>query len=162
MNPKYKEFCQYYLFYNNIKIAASLSGYKLSTAKNLLKNPEVQAYLSNMQSKIATSNEIMECLTTIMRGSPISKMPSEEAFTNLSSELHSQTLEFLNSLETSTQTKSPKQISTREQLKAAELLGKALSLFNPKSLINNSLDSSLHKSPINQNITFIGSDQILK
>ncbi len=162
MKPKHKEFCQYYLFYNNLEIASSLSGYNIKTANTLLKNPEIKEYLSIMQNKIATSNEIMECLTAIMRGSPISKMPSEDAFINLSPELHSQTLEFLNSLEASSSSKSAKPISTREQLKAAELLGKALSLFNPKSLINNSLDDSLSKNKNNQNIMFIGSDEILK
>lgn len=164
MNEKYKMFCQYYLFYNDLNKAADLIGYKESTAKNLLKNNEVKQYLSSMKYKIASSNEIMECLTSIMRGHQNFQYPSLEPIPNndsnndpnnehLSNDIQTQAINLISSVSSS----NSKQVSTREQLKAAELLGKALSIFSPKS---SDLSSSL-SSNSNETIIFLGCDEIL-
>ncbi|WP_250278878.1 terminase small subunit [[Clostridium] colinum] len=111
MNEKQKLFCEYYIETSDVKIAAKKAGYMEKTGIKLLKNEKIKTYIeqstkeSNTENKnIAKSNEIIECLTKIMRG---------EENDNLDN-------------------KSSKGISVKEKLKAAELLGKMYSIFSPK------------------------------
>lgn len=103
MNQKQIKFCQHFLQFDDLEEAATFAGYKKSSAIALLKKQEIKDFLqTNNFDKIAKSDEIMMCLTNIMRG--------DEDITET----------------------SPKEISVREKLRAAELLGKAYSIFSPK------------------------------
>ena len=104
MNKKQLLFCKYYIETDNLKIATEKSGYKEKTGEKLLQNPEIKKYIENNKKniKIAKSDEVIECLTRIMRG---------EEYENK---------------------KSLQSISIKERLKAAELLGKVYSIFSPK------------------------------
>ena len=106
MNEKQKLFCKYYSENEDIIFASKKVGYKLDTAKRLLKKEEIKSYIQKIISNknIAKENEIIECLTKIMRG--------EEDLSN--------------------DEKSTNAISVKEKLKAAELLGKMYSVFSPK------------------------------
>lgn len=97
MNEKQKLFCKYYIENKNVEIAAKNAGYTLKTALKLLKNEKIKNYIEN--NNIAKSDEVIECLTRIMRGYDEN---------------------------------SSKDISVKEKLKAAELLGKMYSIFSPK------------------------------
>ena len=77
---------------------------KKKLEKNYYKNQEIKKYIEENKKniKIAKSDEVIECLTRIMRG---------EEYENK---------------------KSLQSISIKERLKAAELLGKVYSIFSPK------------------------------
>ncbi len=105
MNEKQKLFCRYYIETNDEKLSAINAGYMEQTGAKLLKNEKIKKYIDeNSNNNVAKSNEIIECLTRIMRG-------EEYSFEN---------------------EKSTKGVSIRERLKAAELLGKMYSIFSPK------------------------------
>ncbi len=107
MNEKQKMFCKYYLKTKDVKLASQNVGYTEQTGKKLLKNEKIKQYIENIlqNKKIAKSDEIIECLTKIMRG--------EDSENNNDNTL--------------------KGISVRERLKAAELLGKVYAIFSPKT-----------------------------
>ena len=109
MNNKQKLFCKYYIETQDVKIATQKCGYKEKTGIKLLKDEKIKNYIeSNIkESKVAKSDEIIECLTKIMRGEDF------EQKTNSS------------------------YISVKERLKAAELLGKFYSIFSSKQNIDN-------------------------
>lgn len=106
LNEKQKLFCEHYVQTNDVKIAAKNAGYMEQTGARLLKNEKIKKYIEEILAdrNVAKSNEIIECLTKIMRG-------EENSFEN---------------------EKSIKGVSVREKLKAAELLGKMYSIFSPK------------------------------
>ncbi|WP_317367725.1 terminase small subunit [uncultured Tyzzerella sp.] len=108
MNNKQKLFCKYYIETQDIKIATKKCGYKESTGIKLLKNELIKKYIEEniRNNKVADSDEIMECLTKIMRG------------------------------QENNDDVSLKGISVKERLKAAELLGKVYSIFSPKQEID--------------------------
>ncbi len=105
MNNKQKLFCKYYIETQDIKIATEKSGYKEKTGIKLLNDENIKKYIEkNIQdNKVAKSDEIIECLTKIMRGEELSDEDT-----------------------------SLKGISVKERLKAAELLGKFYSIFSSK------------------------------
>lgn len=109
MNNRQRLFCKYYIETQDVKIATQKCGYKEKTGIKLLKDEKIKNYIeSNIkESKIAKSDEIIECLTKIMRGEDF------EEKTNSS------------------------YISVKERLKAAELLGKFYSIFSSKQNIDN-------------------------
>lgn len=76
LNEKQKVFCEYYAACFNATEAAKKAGYSQKTAyshgQRLLKNVEIQNYLSTLQSRartnrIATIDEVMEYLSDTMR-----------------------------------------------------------------------------------------------
>ena len=99
-------FCKEYLKTKDVKLASKNVGYTEQTGKKLLKNEKIKQYIENIlkNKKIAKSDEIIECLTKIMRG--------EDSQNN-----DNETL---------------KGISVKERLKAAELLGKVYAIFSSK------------------------------
>lgn len=109
MNNKQKLFCKYYIETQDIKVATKKCGYKESTGIKLLKDEKIKNYIEEniKNNKVANSDEIIECLTKIMRA----KGDSDDDT-------------------------SLKGISVRERLKAAELLGKIYSIFSPKQESN--------------------------
>lgn len=109
MNNKQKLFCKYYIETEDVKIATEKCGYKEKTGIKLLKDENIKSYIEkNIKSnKVAKSDEIIECLTKIMRGEELNYEDS-----------------------------SLKGISVKERLKAAELLGKFYSIFSSKESTN--------------------------
>ena len=105
MNNKQKLFCKYYIETQDIKIATEKSEKKKKTGIKLLNDENIKKYIEkNIQdNKVAKSDEIIECLTKIMRGEELSDEDT-----------------------------SLKGISVKERLKAAELLGKFYSIFSSK------------------------------
>lgn len=167
MKHKHKIFCDNYFLYNDLQKAASLVGYKESTAKALLNNSDIKIYLASLEQNIASSNEIMQCLTSIMRGNldefllnnlnNLNYLNSlnSDITTNLSNDLYSQAITLISNTSNNLNNKNSKStISTREQLKAAELLGKALALFSPKSTEISNIQEPLY-------INFLGVDELL-
>ena len=77
LNQKQRTFAQEYMKCNNITQSAITAGYSKKTASvqgcNLLKNPRVQEYINAINErlesvKIADIQEVMEYLTSVMRG----------------------------------------------------------------------------------------------
>lgn len=77
MNEKQKAFADYYIELLNATEAAKRAGYSEKTAysqgQRLLKNAEIQKYIqerlnSKEKERIAKQDEVLEILTSIMRG----------------------------------------------------------------------------------------------
>ena len=125
LTEKQKRFCDYYIESGNISEAAIKAGYSKKTAYAIgqenLKKPVLKKYiearLEKMQSKrIADETEIMEHLSSSMRGEIKEEVVVTEGIGDGASE--ARIIE--------------KQISAKDRLKAAELLGKRYSLFTEK------------------------------
>lgn len=125
MTPRQQKFVQEYLIDLNAKQAAIRAGYSPKTAQEqasrLLSNVKVQnaiaAFMDNMTaSNIADIQEIMEHLTAVMRG---------EA-----------TEEVLMFVGNGVQQITTKQVSAKDRIRAAELLGKRYGLFSDKMNID--------------------------
>ena len=132
LNEKQKRFCEEYLIDLNATQAAIRAGYSEKTAytigQKLTKKSEVKAYI---EEKIATlknertadTQEIMEYLTSVMRG----ESESEEIVLKGVGK-GSQKIE-----------KIQKRPSEKDKLKAAELLGKRFGMFNEKTNISDAV-----------------------
>lgn len=77
MNDRQKAFADYYIETGNATEAAKRAGYSektaYSTGNRMLKNVEVSTYIAERtapteQKRIATGDEVMEFLTSVMRG----------------------------------------------------------------------------------------------
>ncbi len=121
MTPRQQKFVQEYLIDLNAKRAAIRAGYSPKTAQEqasrLLSNVKVQnaiaAFMDNMTaSNIADIQEIMEHLTAVMRGEV--------------------TEEVLILVGNGVQEITTKQVSAKDRIRAAELLGKRYGLFSDK------------------------------
>ena len=120
-----KRFCEEYLIDLNATHAAIRAGYSKKTAAaqaaRLLRNVKVQNYKSELSSrlkseKIADVTEVMEYLTSVMRGKSESEIIVVEGKGDgISSARHI--------------TKNPDE---KERLKAAELIGKRFGMFDKK------------------------------
>ncbi len=135
LTEKQKAFCENYLIDLNATQAAIRAGYSAKSARqaawNLLDRPEVQAYIkSRMESKnaelIATQDEILQYITSVMRG----KSQSEVVVTEFIGDGCSEARKIM---------KSPDE---KERLKAAELLGKRHGLYTEK--IEQAVDMDLN------------------
>lgn len=82
MNVRQQKFCDYYLQSGNATEAAIKAGYSKKTAysigQRLLKNVEIEKYLSEHQqkahnSRIATAEEVLEFLSGTMRNEEIGR-----------------------------------------------------------------------------------------
>ncbi len=120
MTAKQKRFCNEYLIDCNATQAAIRAGYSAKTAysvgQRMLKNVEVKKYIDEQFEKlkndnIADTQEIMEYLTSVMRGEQKEQVPL---------------------MYNDKQILEEKSASIKERLKAAELLGKRYSLFTEK------------------------------
>ena len=120
MTAKQKRFCNEYLIDCNATQAAIRAGYSAKTAysvgQRMLKNVEVKKYIDEQFEKlkndnIADTQEIMEYLTSVMRGDQKEQVPLMYYDKQILEE---------------------KSASIKERLKAAELLGKRYSLFTEK------------------------------
>lgn len=122
MTKKQKRFCEEYLIDCNATQAAIRAGYSKKTAKSIgqenLTKPDIKAYidekLKEMKNKnIADATEVMEYLTSVLRGESLSEVVVVEG----TGEGCSNAIRM---------NKAPDE---KERLKAAELLGKRYSLF---------------------------------
>lgn len=116
LTDKQKRFCEEYLVDFNITRAGERAGYKERTVFRLIKDTNVQQYIKEMMqelksARIADATEVMEYLTSVMRG----EAKEEETVVSASG---------VEAMEVSP--------STKDRLKAAELLGKRHRLFTDK------------------------------
>lgn len=121
MTRKQKRFVEEYLIDLNATQAAIRAGYSPNTAGSIgeenLKKPEIKNAITSLlddmaASNIATVQEIMEHLTAVMRGET--------------------TEEILILVGNGVQQITTKQVSAKDRIRAAELLGKRYGLFKDK------------------------------
>ncbi len=118
MNARQKKFCDEYLIDCNATQAAIRAGYSPKTAKSIgqenLTKPDLKAYIDEQlellhNQKTADAQEVLEYLTAVMRG-----------------QHREQTLQLVGD---GVQTITDIDVSARERLKAAELIGKRYGMF---------------------------------
>lgn len=123
LNEKQKRFCEEYLVHLSGAEAARRAGYSPNSAKvlacELLKKPEIREYIGErMEQKknelIADQNEVLEYLTSVMRGKTKSEVVVNEFIGGGCSQGRI----------------ISKYPDEKEKLKASELLGKAYGLTN--------------------------------
>lgn len=118
MNARQKRFCDEYLIDCNAKQAAIRAGYSKKTAYSIgnenLNKPELKAYIENElekihSAKIADVTEVMEYLSSVMRG-----------------EQKEQVLKLVGD---GVQEIEDIDVAAKERIKAAELIGKRYGMF---------------------------------
>lgn len=118
MNARQKKFCDEYLIDCNATQAAIRAGYSLKTAKQIgqenLTKLDLKAYIDKQlellhNQRTADAQEVIEYLTAVMRG-----------------EHTEQTLQLIGD---GVQTITDIDVSAKERLKAAELIGKRYGMF---------------------------------
>ena len=121
MTAKQKRFCEEYLVDCNATQAAIRTGYSEKTARaigqRLLTNVDIKKYIDQQlqklkNEKIADAQEVLEYLTSVMRGE------QKEQVALLTGE--------------GVQDLVQKDVSAKDRLKAAELIGKRYALFTEK------------------------------
>ena len=121
MNQRQKKFCDEYLIDCNATQAAIRAGYSSKTAKQIgqrmLTNVDLKDYIDAQLERIhnektADAQEVMEYLTSVMRGE--------------------HTEQVLKLAGDGVQTVTDIDVSAKERLKAAELIGKRYGLFTDK------------------------------
>lgn len=132
LTEKQKRFCEEYLIDLNATQAAIRAGYKVKNARQQatenLSKPYIKNYIDEQLAKIhskktADAQEVVEYLTSVMRG-----------------ECTEQTLKFIGNGE---QRITNIDVSSKDRLKAAELLGKRYGLFTDKVDINADMDLNI-------------------
>lgn len=122
MTDKQRKFCEEYIVDCNATQAAIRAGYSKKTAKQIgqenLTKPDLKKYINEQlekisSEKIADAKEVMEYLTTVLRGESQSEIVVVEGVGDGCSVAR-------------TMKKAPDE---KERLKAAELLGKRYGLF---------------------------------
>ena len=125
LNIKQKKFADEYLVCSNATESAIKAGYSEKTAysigQRLLKKVEVKSYIDERlkileSEKIAQADEVMKYLTKVLRG--------EETEETIVVEGQGDGISKARKIE--------KEISPKDRLKAAELLGKRYGLFTDK------------------------------
>ncbi len=125
LTDKQKKFCEEYLIDCNATQAAIRAGYSKKTAYSIgeqnLKKLEIKTYIDEMlenvkSNNIADATEVMEYLTSVVRGKSISEIVVVEGVGEGCSVARTM----------------QKQPDEKERLKAAELLGKRYGLFTDK------------------------------
>lgn len=121
MTPKQQRFCDEYLISGNATDAAIKAGYSPKTAKQMgcenLSKPDLRAYIDEQldklhSAKIANADEVLQYLTSMMRGEHTEQVLKLDG--------------------DGVQTITNMDVSAKERLKAAELLGKRFGLFTDK------------------------------
>lgn len=121
LTPRQQKFCDEYLISGNATDAAIKAGYSRKTAKQTgsenLAKPDIRAYIDEQlakihSAKIADAEEVMKYLTSVMRGE--------------------HTEQVLKLVGEGVQTVTDIDVSAKERLKAAELIGKRYGLFTDK------------------------------
>ncbi|MCM1234893.1 MAG: terminase small subunit [Ruminococcus flavefaciens] len=121
LTPRQQKFCDEYLISGNATDAAIKAGYSPKTAKNIgsenLAKPDLKAYIEAQlaalhSEKIADATEVLEYLTSVMRGEHKEEIPLMCG--------------------DGMQTLADKEVGAKERLKAAELIGKRFGLFTDR------------------------------
>jgi phage terminase small subunit len=140
---KQKAFADFYIELGNATESYIRAGYKATTrqvaeanARKLLANHSVKKYMENRMKeldskKIAKAEEILEYLTKVMRGKETEQVVVTENVGDFMSEARL----------------IDKELSAKDRIKAAELLGKRYRLFIDKI-----------ESDVNQRVIFEGED----
>lgn len=128
MTVRQQKFCDEYLISGNATDAAIKAGYSPKTAKEMasenLAKPNIRAYIDAQlaalhSEKIADATEVLQFLTSIMRGQ--------------------KTEQVLKLVGEGVQTITDIDVSAKERLKAAELIGKRYALFSDRVDMNGSI-----------------------
>ncbi len=132
LNARQKAFCEYYVASGNATEAAIKAGYSERTAKSigqrLLTFVDIKKYIDELMQKleserIATAEEVLQNLTAMMRGEIQEEVIVVEGEGD----------------GVSSARVMKKQVSAKERIKAAELLGKRHALFTDKTKIEGTL-----------------------
>ncbi|WP_415321392.1 terminase small subunit [Clostridium perfringens] len=142
LTPKQKAFAEYYIETGNATESARKAGYK---GKNLnriasenLSKLDIKSYIDEkmkeLESKrIAKAEEVLEYLTRVLRGEETEQVVVTENIGDFMSEAKV----------------VDKEISAKDKIKAAELLGKRYRLFTDKI-----------EADVNQTVVFEGEDDL--
>ena len=124
---KQKAFADYYIELGNASEAYIKAGYKASKRDiaevegcKLLRNPKVEAYLKEREKqiesdRIAKAEEVLSFLSASLRGEVLEEVVSTESIEGMIKPVILK-----------------KQLSAKDRIKAAELLGKRYALFTEK------------------------------
>ena len=124
---KQKAFANYYIELGNATEAYIKAGYKVSKREiaevegcKLLRNPKVEAYLKDREKQIeeesiAKAEEVLAFLSASLRGEVLEEVVSTESIDGMVKPVILK-----------------KQLSAKDRIKAAELLGKRYALFTEK------------------------------
>ena len=132
LNARQRSFCEFYVASGNATDAAIKAGYKEKyagvNADKLLKNTNIQKYIDELMQKleserIASAEEVLQNLTAMMRGEIQEEVIVVEGEGDGVSSARIM----------------KKQVSAKERIKAAELLGKRHALFTDKTKIEGTL-----------------------
>ena len=132
LNARQKAFCEYYVASGNATDAAIKAGYSKKTADRIasenLRKLELKKYIDELMQKleserIASAEEVLQNLTAMMRGEIQEEVVVIEGNGDYSSSASI----------------IKKQVSAKERIKAAELLGKRYALFADKTKIEGTL-----------------------
>ena len=132
LNARQKAFCEYYVASGNATEAAIKAGYSKRTAKSigqrLLTFVDIKKYIDELMQKleserIASAEEVLQNLTAMMRGEIQEEVVVVEGEGDGFSSARI----------------IKKQVSAKERIKAAELLGKRHALFTDKTKIEGTL-----------------------
>lgn len=132
LNARQKAFCEFYVVSGNATDAAIKAGYSESYAKDrihtLMKNVGISRYIDELMQKleskrIASAEEVLQNLTAMMRGEIQEEVVVVEGKGD----------------GISTASIIKKQVSAKERIKAAELLGKRHALFTDKTKFEGTL-----------------------
>ncbi|MDZ4991911.1 terminase small subunit [Clostridium perfringens] len=142
LTPKQKAFAEYYIETGNATESAVRAGYSKKTARvigqeNLLK-PALKSYIDEKMKeledkRIAKAEEVLEYLTRVLRGEETEQVVVTENIGDFMSEAKV----------------VDKEISAKDKIKAAELLGKRYRLFTDKI-----------EADVNQTVVFEGEDDL--
>ena len=125
LTPKQKAFADYYIETGNATESAIKAGYSKKTARVIgqenLQKPAIKAYIEERMNekdkeRIASQDEILEFLTKVVRGELTEQVPI------LVGEGVQELVE--------------KDISMKDRIKAAELLGKRYFMWNNKEIVD--------------------------
>ena len=132
LNARQKAFCEYYVASGNATEAAIKAGYSYNYANaqiyKMLGNVGIKNYIDELMKKsqnerIATAEEVLQNLTAMMRGEIKEEVVVVEGEGDGVSSARI----------------IKKQVSAKERIKAAELLGKRHALFTDKTKIEGTL-----------------------
>jgi len=132
LNARQKAFCEFYVASGNATEAAIKAGYKEKNARKIgsenLTKTDIKAYVKELMDKaeserIASAEEVLQNLTAMMRGEIQEEVVVVEGKGD----------------GISTASIIKKQVSAKERIKAAELLGKRHALFTDKTKFEGTL-----------------------
>ena len=129
LTEKQKRFCDYYIEVGNATEAARKAGYSKKTARFIgnenLTKPNIKVYIDKKlkeleNERIAKAEEVLKYLTSVMRGEETEEVVVVEAIGDFQSKA----------------TTVKKDISAKDRIKAAELIGKRYAMWTDKQQIN--------------------------